>query len=435
MILYAAKGRWTARRRFQPGHFAILTRALAGETVRWTDRLADLPQGGWALVIRAAGSYSLAKDLAARHAGGLFVFDAISREERRALDRKDGVLVVDLDWDPLLAHEEVVAGLIGSIERSGLDPARIRLVHANQAGRAPFEALWRKLSGGAPPRTLEFPTSFALSVAHHDGRHRPGEMAARLERARAALHGGKRSRLFTSLNGGLRASRLHLAAWLHHVRLLDRGHVSLMGYSKGAWLLKRMRRGSRTPPPAALRRSVDNMPYGDELGGSLEKVWADLPLTLDLNGDRGVGSYERMAWESADPAYYDDSWFSLVLEPHADQLDMLHITEKVAKPMLNAHPFLALGSPGALAQLRSYGFQTFAPQFDEAFDSWPWPRERHRRFLKAFLRLAQLAPDDLRQVCIELWPRCEHNYRHYLDGGARRSLSEAFQREVLEQLL
>ena len=434
MILYAARGRWDARRKFRPSHFAMLTEALAPDRVGWTQSLSDLPQGGWALVIHAPGAYALAKDLAARHAGGFFVFDALSRDERRALVQRDGVLVLDLDWDPLLAQEEVVVGLIRSIERSGLDPARIRLIHANQAARARFEEHWRNHSRREPLRTLEFPTSLALSVAHHHGRHAPDEIAARLERARAALHGGRRTRLFTSLNGGLRASRLHLVAWLDHMRLLDQGHVSLMGYSKGPWVLKRMRRGALKRLPAALRQSVDKMPYGDELGGSLDKVWADLPLTLDLNGDLRAGGYERMAWESADPAYYDDSWFSLVLESHADRLDMLHITEKLAKPILNAHPFLAQGSQGTLAQLRAYGFETFAPQFNEAFDSWPWPRERRRLFLDEILRLAQLPPDDLRQACIELWPRCGHNYRHFLEGGARRSLSEAFQREVLNQL-
>jgi hypothetical protein len=66
------------------------------------------------------------------------------------------------------------------------------------------------------------------------------------------------------------------------------------------------------------------------------------------------------------------------VESHANRPGVLHSTEKVLKPMLNAHPFLTIGSQGAMAQLRAYGFESFAPQFDEAYDAWPWPRERMR---------------------------------------------------------
>ena len=432
MILYAARGRWDARRKFQPRHFAILTDALAPGRVRWADGLAELPRGEWGLVIHASGGYSLDRELAARHAGGYFVFGALSPAERRALERRNGVLVLDLDWDPLIPHEEVVAGLARSLERHGLDPGRVRLVHANQDGRAAFETHWRSHSSLPPPRTLEFPTSFALAVACHAGR-RADEIATRLERARAALHAGSRSKVFASFNGGLRAQRLHLVAWLHHVGLLERGHVSLMGYSKGPRRMSSIQRGSAAGPPANLCESLAKMPYAAEVAGSLGEVWRRLPLALDLDRHFREQRYEEVVWESPDPRYYDDSWFSVVAESHADRTGMLHITEKVAKPILNAHPFLLLGSQNALAQLRAYGFETFAPQFDEGYDAWPWPKERMRRVMKELRRLASLEPDELRELCIALWPRCEHNYRHFHDG-ARQRLADEFQAKVLDQL-
>lgn len=433
MILYAARGPLADRRRYRPRHFAMLADAYAPAQLRWAERLSDLPRSDWALVIRAPNGYALDAGLAARHAGGRYVFGALSREERRALETRDGVLVLDLDWDPLAPSEEVVAGLIGSIDRFGLDPARIRLMHSNQAGRAAFEAQWRRLSNRPAVRTLEFPTSFALAVAYQGARRREEEITARLERARAALHSGTRGKLFNSFNGGLRAQRLHLVAWLHHVRLLERGHVSMLGYRKGPRWLTQLKRGASNGPPAELQASLQKMPLADETAESLREVWRRLPLTLDLEGDFREHGYERVAWESPDPRYYDDSWFSVVVESHADALDMLHITEKVAKPILNAHPFLALGSQNAMAQLCAYGFESFAPQFDENFDAWPWPKERMRRFMKEIRRLGSLEPDHLRDLCIELWPRCEHNYRHFF-GGAHQRLGEAFRRDVLDQL-
>ena len=433
MILYAARGRWADRRKYRPRHFAMLAEAFAPGQVRWADHLSELPHGGWALVIHALNGYSLDPALAARHSGGLYVFGALSREERRALDARNGVLVLDLDWDPLAPSEEVVAGLIGSIDRFGLDPARIRLMHSNQAGRASFEAHWSQLTRLPPVRTLEFPTSFALAVAYHGLRCRQEDITSRIERARAALHSGSRSKLFNSFNGGLRAQRLHLVAWLHHADLLERGHVSLLGYRKGPRWLMRLKRGASGSPPEALRASLGKMPYADKTTESLREVWRRLPLTLDLKRDFRDHGYERVVWESPEPQYYDDSWFSVVAESRADALKMLHITEKVAKPILNAHPFLALGSQNAMAQLRAYGFESFAPQFDERFDAWPWPKERMRLFLEEIRRLGSLEPGHLRQLCIELWPRCEHNYRHFF-GGAPERLAQAFRRDVLEQL-
>jgi hypothetical protein len=434
MLLYAAEGRWGARRKFQPRHFRMLTDAFAPERVRWTDSLADLPNGGWGLVIHAPGAFSLDRWLALRHSAGHFVFGALSREERRALDKRGGVLVLDLSWDPLSAQEDIVAGLIRSVERSGLDPERIRLVHSNQAARAPFETLWRRLSGREPLRTLEFPTSFALAVAHHHGRWSPERIEARLARARAALTSGERSRLFSSFNGGLRAQRLHMVAWMDHVGLLERGHVSMLAYRKGPLVLRRLRRGASRRPPANIRSSLEKLPFAEEIEASLLDVWSRLPLTLDLERDFRDDGYEHVVWESPDLRYYDDSWLSVVVESHADRTETLHITEKVAKPMLNAHPFLAVGSQSAMAQLAAYGFEGFAPEFREDFDGWPWPRERYRRVLKELRRLSSLTPADLQQLCIELWPRCEHNLRHLVGGGARQALSAAFETEVLDQL-
>ena len=434
MLLYAAQGRWGARRKFQPRHFRMLTDAFAPDRVRWADSLADLPHGGWGLVIHAPGAYALGRSLAWRHAGGHYVFDALSRQERRALEARNGVLVLDLSWDPLSAREDVVAALAQSIERFGLDPARVRLVHSNQAARAAFEAQWRRLSDREPLRTLEFPTSFALAVAYHHGRWTPDQMDARLARARAALQSGERSKLYASFNGGLRALRLHMVAWLHHVGLLERGHVSMLAYRKGPLIMRRLRPGSSRRPPANLSGSLEKLPFTEDLGASLGAVWRRLPLTLDFDGDFRDQGYERTVWESPDPRYFDDSWFSVVVESHADRLETLHITEKVAKPMLNAHPFLAVGSQNALAELRGHGFETFAPQFREDFDAWPWPRERYRRVLKELRRLASLPPEDLQQLCIELWPRCEHNFRHLVGGGARQALAAAFERDVLDQL-
>jgi hypothetical protein len=434
VILYAAQGgALRDRRRFQPRHFSMLVRGLAPDQVRWARGLGELPQGGWALVIHAPGSYSLNRELAERHAGGRSVFDRLSGKELRALEDRDGVLLLDLDWDPLIPDEDVVTGLIASIERLGLPTSRIRVLHANQAAQAPFEALWRKHTTLEPCRTLEFPTSLALGVVYQHARARHAGLEARLAAAKARLSCRELERKFNLFNGGLRPHRLHVLAFLHREGLLDEGYVSMLGYRKHPRGTLRLRAGQTDELPAELRRASAKIAHPDALDASLEAVWRMMPLTLDLKHDFRLLGYERMVWSSQDPGYYDKSWFSVVTESFVTRPDVLHVTEKVMKPLMNAHPFLYLGGPGGLAQLRTYGFETFAPSFDEAYDVADGPRKRIRMFLAELARLAAAPQAELREMCTELWPRCEHNYHHLWDGAFDR-LAEDFRTQVLQQL-
>jgi hypothetical protein len=208
----------------------------------------------------------------------------------------------------------------------------------------------------------------------------------------------------------------------------------MLGYRKDPRGTRRRGAGEAVELPPALRHESAKMPYAEGLGPSLDAVWRMTPMTLDLKRDFRLVGYERMVWSSQDRSYYDRSWFSVVTEPYADRAQVLHITEKIMKPILNAHPFVCLGGPGALAQLRAYGFETFEPALDERYDLEPEPRARMRLFLDELLRLGGLSHADLRAMCLELWPRCEHNVMHFWTG-ARERLGQAFRTEVLDQLL
>jgi hypothetical protein len=434
MILYAAQGGALRNRgRFRPRHFAMLAKGLAPRPVTWARRLADLPRGGWALVIHAPGSFSLNRELAAQHAAGLSVFDRLTDKERHALEARDGVLLLDLDWDPLIAMDEVVIGLIRSIEQLGLPTSRIRILHSNQGARASFEAVWRKHTSLEPCRTLEFPTSLALGLVWQHERRRQSRVEARYRGAKARLASAPLEKKFNLFNGGLRPHRLHVLAFLHRAGLLEDGYVSMLGYRKDPRGTQRLKAGQNGGLPAELRHESHKMSYPEFLGPSLEAVWRMTPMTLDLKHDFRLLGYERMVWSSQDPGYYDRSWFSVVTESHANRPRVLHITEKIMKPLLNVHPFVYLGGAGALAQMRAYGFETFAPVFDERYDLEPEPRARIRLFLEELTRLASMEHGELRDLCIELWPRCVHNHQHFW-GGALDRLSEDFRAEVLERL-
>ena len=434
MLLYGARARWGNGRKFRPRYFARLTQSLAPDRVRWTNRLSELPNGGWALVIRAPGSLSLCRELAATHAAGAYVFDQLTPDERHALQRRNGVLVLDLAWDPLIATEEIIRGLVASIEQFGLPTSRIRLLHSNQAEQTRFQTLWRQLTTLEPCANLQFPTSFALGLAYQHANRDPERIEQRLRQAKASLDAGRKVRKFNSFNGELRAHRLHVLAILHQAGLMDQGYVSMLGYSKKPTGTVRRKAGDGSLAPPAIRKLLDELPGAQEVAGSVDALLRMMPLTLDVPNRGGPNAWERTVWSSQHPRFYDQSCFSVVLDSNSNRRDMVHITEKVMKPIINAHPFLYMGNKAGLSQIRALGFETFSPVFDERYDDAPDFSGRLSLFLEELQRLVRMSDDDLTEACLSLWPQCEHNYRHFW-GEAFERLRRDFRTDVLDRLL
>ena len=84
---------------------------------------------------------------------------------------------------------------------------------------------------------------------------------------------------------------------------------------------------------------------------------------------------------------YRRSWFSVVTETEM-RADILRVTEKTLKPVLNFHPFALLGNPGALRLIKSYGLQTFPELFDESYDD---EEDTMRRFDLVYDQVRRLA--------------------------------------------
>jgi hypothetical protein len=118
---------------------------------------------------------------------------------------------------------------------------------------------------------------------------------------------------------------------------------------------------------------------------------------------------------AADLAEYQDSWFSVVTETEM-RARPSRITEKVLKPLVNFHPSLVLGNPGALAMTREYGFATFPEIIDESYDEECDPRRRYDLVYREFVRLCRL---DERELA-----RLESRVADTLDFNARWGLTQ-----------
>jgi hypothetical protein len=74
------------------------------------------------------------------------------------------------------------------------------------------------------------------------------------------------------------------------------------------------------------------------------------------------------------------------------------ISEKPLKALVNFHPFMVLGNPGALEMIRGLGFQTFPEIIDESYDEELDPRRRFDLVYAEVKRLIALDETELARL-------------------------------------
>ncbi len=188
----------------------------------------------------------------------------------------------------------------------------------------------------------------------------------------------RRSRRFLSLNYTPRSPRLMFLLSLLHEDLWDLGHVSFGGF-------RRKSQGSRKSYKK-IRKEFNSLPGFEDKAKILRPLLPELRERQSLLGEFPPTDPYSTALLPHALAEYDDSWFSVATE--TEMMDRpCRITEKPLKPLLNFHPLIVFGNPGALALIRELGFVTFPELFDESYDEECDPR---RRFEMAFAQVRRL---------------------------------------------
>lgn len=101
--------------------------------------------------------------------------------------------------------------------------------------------------------------------------------------------------------------------------------------------------------------------------------------------------------------------------------EKLHLTEKIFKPIVSLRPFLLAGSPGNLAYLRSYGFQTFDRWWDESYDRELDTNLRIEMLVDILTNLCSKSPASLIKMHQEMQPILLFNKQHFF-GQFRRAI-------------
>jgi hypothetical protein len=132
-------------------------------------------------------------------------------------------------------------------------------------------------------------------------------------------------------------------------------------------------------------------------------------LTADEHND-----HSRLVVE-----HYAESYCSIVMETHfdVDRSGGSFLTEKTFKCFKHGHPFVLVGAPGSLAQLRSLGYRTFDHAIDPSYDSI---KNNTQRWIQLAKTIAELKSKDLHSWFETCRADIEHNQQVFLESKYNR---------------
>jgi len=103
------------------------------------------------------------------------------------------------------------------------------------------------------------------------------------------------------------------------------------------------------------------------------------------------------------------------------------VSEKSLKPMAMQHPFIVVATPGTLAEIQSFGFETFPELWDESYDSIV---DFDQRLNVIIQQVQQFDTAQLNQPAVQ--QKLQHNRHRIFDPAVTQQL---LQQQVLDPIL
>lgn len=232
-----------------------------------------------------------------------------------------------------------------------------------------------------------------------------------LKRKTRAFDASKIEKTFLCFNRHFNNFREHFVRDLMNEELVNKGYVSLC--SATAEEVEVLSNPDTYFDWAS--RALDRENYAR---GALEFV-KRLPLTVDTN------NFSHNHVRTVTPEFYNKTLLSLITETWVHN-DTIFITEKTYKAMQLLHPFIILGNPGTLTELRKQGFRTFAPLINEEYDNEPILEKRKNLILKELHRLSSMTIEQQQLLAVELHEIAKHN------KTILQTLGHSYGRPILE---
>lgn len=209
---------------------------------------------------------------------------------------------------------------------------------------------------------------------------------------------------FLMLNGRLRPHRKYLLHRMRELQILERGlWTCLDRHCEMRWT-------SYLSLPYQDRDLMDEteeirlLPAEYEIERAVQNLDQDLP-------DRDVKHFLfNNTWGDAiiNPRAYKDTAFSIVTETMYDY-PFTFRTEKIWKPIIMAHPFVAVANVGYYRALHQAGFRTFGDLINESFDEIWEPHERMEAIIEVIQDILRNGASAFLTASADI---CKYNQAH-----------------------
>ncbi len=286
-------------------------------------------------------------------------------------------------------HSEALTGLFhGALRRLGVTPGQAIYITQDRGYEADY-GRYCQAAGLGPPMTVlvyDYWIRRFFTYAPEEGE---ALFHSRLDAFRR--RSAERARRFVSLNWSPRPHKILFLLRLLRDGLWSEGHISFGGFEQ----LRRTKNKSLLQVQKKIRTTEGFEDLAATLLPFMPTLDAFGEISLDdTGGDGATGQVPDKFTGDTGISAFETSWFSVVTET-----EMLarpcRITEKPFRALVNFHPIVVLGNPGALRLIRELGFESFGGLFDESYDDEPDPRARFERVYDEVARLCRMDEAEL----------------------------------------
>lgn len=214
--------------------------------------------------------------------------------------------------------------------------------------------------------------------------------------------GAKKPYDFLFLNGRLRPHRKYLIHSLRQAGLLERALWTCLQSDTDMIWSSRLDISSFND-----REPIRFLPPEYEIDRARDRLALKMP-------ERDIKHFIfNNTWGDAivNARCYHDTYFSLVTETIFDYPYTFR-TEKIWKPILMAHPWIAVANKGYYRDIRDQGFRTFGSLIDESFDDIDDPHARCDRIVQVIQDIISNGVDDFLQRSRDI---CIHNQQRLIE--------------------
>ena len=164
--------------------------------------------------------------------------------------------------------------------------------------------------------------------------------------------------------------------------------------------------------------------------GSFVEFESQLPIKADNYRKDINNPWNIVPWDLINKCFL---WLVTETLFEGSGLSRCYFTEKTYKPMSLFMPFILVGQPHSLYNLRKEGYQTFEKFWDESYDLEVNKVKRIKKIMTVVIELCRKNESDLLKMYEDMRPVLEHNYHQLLNSQSAKPFIDRLVSKYYEQ--